>query len=82
MKVSFFSISSLCDKLLISLNILPVPGQTILNFSSFVIMLGMVQGAILTLIYFLQGTRKGLYSGLFFEANLLFVWDEIEIMLC
>ena len=52
---------------------IPNPGQTILNFASFIIMLGVVQGTILTIIYFMQRTWKGIYSGLFFLSFTLII---------
>lgn len=54
---------------------IPNPGQTVLNFASFIIMLGIVQGVILTIIYFMQRTWKGIYSGLFFLSLTLIITE-------
>lgn len=52
---------------------IPNPGQTMLNFASFIIMLGVVQGTILMIIYFMQRTWKGIYSGLLFLSFTLII---------
>jgi AraC-like DNA-binding protein len=43
----------------------PQPGDTTLNFTSFIILLGVVQGFILALTYLIHEARKYIFSGLF-----------------
>lgn len=54
---------------------LPQPGTTELNFTSFIILLGVVQGFLLAFTYLLQRSRKGLYAGLFFLAATLTITE-------
>lgn len=57
---------------------IPQPGDTELNFISFIILLGVVQGFILTFTYFLQRTKRGFFIGLFF---LVATFTILEIFL-
>ncbi|HEX3006245.1 MAG TPA: helix-turn-helix domain-containing protein [Bacteroidales bacterium] len=54
---------------------LPEPGTTELSFASFIILLGVVQGFLLTAIYLFQRTRQGTYTGLFFLAATLTITE-------